>query len=144
MRTYLGIRGEATFVDDWTTHFSPVYTVFDHAFRESATGKPGRVRWRLYLFFTPRSEQETLVTTVAFLRADRLGPYGGARIFKPLIRRLIEREVDLDCRILANLADASPELDGLKLSRFDRALGLNRERIERIYRGLAALRVAAA
>ena len=28
-----------------------------------------------------------------------------------------------------------PGIDGMKLSRFDRVLGLNRERIERVYRG---------
>ncbi len=44
-------------------------------------------------------------------------------------------EVWLDTQILAGLADKSPNIDGMKLSRFDRVLGLNRERIERIYRG---------
>jgi hypothetical protein len=33
------------------------------------------------------------------------------------------------------LADKNPDIDGMKLSRFDRVLGLNRERIEAIYRG---------
>jgi hypothetical protein len=40
-------------------------------------------------------------------------------------------------RILEGLADKSTAIDGMKLSRFDRVLGLNRERIERIYRGNA-------
>jgi hypothetical protein len=38
-------------------------------------------------------------------------------------------------RILEGLADKNPNIEGMKLSRFDRVLGLNRERIERIYRG---------
>jgi vanillate O-demethylase monooxygenase subunit len=48
---------------------------------------------------------------------------------------MIDREVALDCKILDDLADKRPQLEGMKLGRFDRALGLNRERIERIYRG---------
>jgi hypothetical protein len=32
------------------------------------------------------------------------------------------------------VADIDPRIEGLKLSRFDRVLGLNRERVDRIYR----------
>ena len=41
-------------------------------------------------------------------------------------------------RILEGLADKNPNIDGMKLSRFDKVLGLNRDRIERIYRNHAA------
>jgi hypothetical protein len=37
--------------------------------------------------------------------------------------------------MLENLADKDPGAEGMKLSRFDRVLGLNRERIQKIYRG---------
>lgn len=37
---------------------------------------------------------------------------------------------------LRDLADKNPNLTGLKLSRFDRLLILNRHRINRIYRGI--------
>jgi len=137
---FIGLRGDVTFVDDWTTRFSPLYTVFDHAFHESATGKPSRLHWRIYLFLTPLSADETLVTTITYVRSTfPLGPYGGVRVIWPILWRMIEREVALDCKVLKNLADKRPQLDGMKLSRFDRALGLNRERIERIYRGNATI-----
>jgi hypothetical protein len=55
----------------------------------------------------------------------------------PLILHLLDREIRFDIALLENLADKDPSIQGLKLSRFDRGLGLNRERIERIYRGLA-------
>jgi hypothetical protein len=47
-------------------------------------------------------------------------------------------EIGRDVELLSNIADTSPGLDGMKLSRFDRILGLTRERIERIYRGGSA------
>ena len=50
------------------------------------------------------------------------------------MRRKLDYEIKLDVRILEGLADKSPGIEGMKLSRFDRVLGLNRERIERIYR----------
>lgn len=133
---FIGLRGDVTFVDDWTTRFSPLYTVFDHAFHETATGKPSRLHWRIFLFLTPQTADDTLVTTITFVRSTfPLGPYGGIRVIWPILWRMIDREVALDCKILDDLADKRPQLEGMKLGRFDRALGLNRERIERIYRG---------
>jgi hypothetical protein len=46
--------------------------------------------------------------------------------------------------MLRHLADHDTGIDGLKLSRFDKVLGLTRERISRIYRGRSAARVALA
>ena len=51
------------------------------------------------------------------------------------MRRKLDYEIGLDKRILENLADKKVSMEGMKLSRFDKVLGLNRERIERIYRG---------
>jgi hypothetical protein len=65
------------------------------------------------------------------------GPAGGMRFFGWILRRQLDWEIQLDVRILEGLADKSTATDGMKLSRFDRVLGLNRERIERTYRGKA-------
>ena len=46
--------------------------------------------------------------------------------------------------MLKNLGDYSTGIEGLKLSRFDKVLGLTRERINSIYRGVPALRIAIA
>src|SRR5260370_39643913 len=62
---------------------------------------------------------------------------GGMRLFGWILRRQLDWKTQLDRRILEGLADKSTAIDGRKLSRFDRVLGLNRERIERIYRGKA-------
>jgi hypothetical protein len=50
------------------------------------------------------------------------------------MRKHIDQEIRLDAHVLAGLASYDTGIDGLKLSRFDRVLGLNRERIERLYR----------
>ena len=65
----------------------------------------------------------------------------GVRPFRWKLLQSISREVDLDVEILEGLANKDPSIDGMKLSRFDRVLGLNRERIDRIYRGFDAARV---
>jgi phenylpropionate dioxygenase-like ring-hydroxylating dioxygenase large terminal subunit len=135
LRWLLGVGKNYLFMDDWTTHFSPVYSVYDHWWQCPVTGRESMVRWRLYIFFIPADDQECMIFTFAFTKSRYPGPAGGARLFKWLMRRKLDYEVQLDVRILEGLADKTTAIDGMKLSRFDKVLGLNRERIERIYRG---------
>jgi phenylpropionate dioxygenase-like ring-hydroxylating dioxygenase large terminal subunit len=136
MRSLVGIGNDYLFMDDWTTHFSPVYSVYDHWWQCPKTGRESMVRWRLYLFFVPNDDTETTLFTYAFTKSRYPGTYGGMRLFKGLMRRMLDYEIRLDVRVLEGLADNSPGIEGMKLSRFDRVLGLNRERIDRVYRGL--------
>ena len=77
----------------------------------------------------------TALFTFAYTKSSYPGPAGGVRLFKWLLMRKLDHEIRLDVRILEGLADKNPAIDGMKLSRFDKVLGLNRERIERVYRG---------
>jgi phenylpropionate dioxygenase-like ring-hydroxylating dioxygenase large terminal subunit len=135
LRVLLGIGKEYLFHDDWTTYFSPVYSIYNHWWADPRTGRESRVRWKLFIFFVPVDEQATRIMTFAFTRSSYPGPAGGLRLFRWLLRRMLDKEIWLDVRILENLADKNPVVEGMKLSRFDRVLGLNRERIDRIYRG---------
>ena len=134
-RFLLGIKRTWQFNDDWTTYFSPVYSVYDHWWSDPASGRDSRVRWRLYIFFTPLDDEETAITTFAFTKSRYWGPQSILWVAKWLIRKKLDHEIRLDVRILEGLADQRADLEGMKLSRFDKALGLNRERIERVYRG---------
>src|SRR5579859_1978657 len=137
LRLLLGIRRNDHFHDDWTTHFSPVYTVYDHWWADPITGRENMVKWKLFIFLTPASETETTIFTVAFTKSRYpIGPYGAARPFRGLMRRMLAKEIELDVQILEGLASQDTAITGMKLSRFDRVLGLNRERIEKIYRGV--------
>jgi phenylpropionate dioxygenase-like ring-hydroxylating dioxygenase large terminal subunit len=138
MRTLVGIGDDYLFMDDWTTHFSPVYSVYDHWWQCPQTGRESKVRWRLYIFFVPVDDNETALFTFAFTKSSYPGPAGGVRLFRWLMRSQLDYEIGLDVRILEGLADYDPSIEGMKLSRFDRTLGLNRERIDKIYRGLDA------
>jgi len=139
LRRILGIKKHYLFYDDWTTYFSPVYSIYDHWWADPTTGEEGMVRWRLYIFFWPIDEHSTGVTTMAYAKSRYPGPAGGLRLFRWLMRKNLSHEIDLDVNILANLASHDPSIEGMKLSRFDKVLGLNRERIERVYRGVGQL-----
>jgi phenylpropionate dioxygenase-like ring-hydroxylating dioxygenase large terminal subunit len=136
MRKLVGIGDDYLFMDDWTTYFSPVYSVYDHWWQCPTTGEESMVRWRLYLFFTPIDEHSTAIFSFAFTKSRYPGKYGGVRLFKWLMRSQLDYEIRLDVRILEGLADQNASMEGLKLSRFDKMMGLNRDRIDRIYRGI--------
>jgi len=137
LRLLLGIKRRYEFRDDWTTFFSPVYSVYDHWFEDPLTGKKGMVDWRLFIFFVPMCDNETSLITLAYTKSRYPGPAGCMRLFKWLMRKKLDHEICLDVRILENLVDYNTSIEGMKLSRFDKVLGLNRERIVRIYRGEA-------
>jgi nitrite reductase/ring-hydroxylating ferredoxin subunit len=142
LRSLIGIRRGFLFHDDWTTHFSPVYSVYDHWWADPVTGRESKVRWRLYIFFTPLDNTRTGLMTFAFAKSRWPGPDGGLRPFRRYMRQHIDREIRFDLDILKGLASHDTAVDGMKLSRFDRVLGLNRDRIDRVYRG-RGLRVVA-
>jgi phenylpropionate dioxygenase-like ring-hydroxylating dioxygenase large terminal subunit len=136
LRLLLGIGRHDHFHDEWTTHFAPVYSVYDHWWSDPATGRENRVRWRLYIFFWPIDAHETGITSFAYVKSRApVGPAGGARVFRWLMRWKLDAEIKLDVRVLESLASHDCGIEGLKLSRFDRVLGLNRERLARVYRG---------
>jgi phenylpropionate dioxygenase-like ring-hydroxylating dioxygenase large terminal subunit len=144
LRILVGVGRGDEFVDDWTTRFSPVHTRFDHEWENPTTGRRGRVGWRLFIVWTPVSGGETLATTFAFARSTYPGPAGGLNLFKWLMLRMIDKEIKLDVAVIEGLASHDTSIEGLKLSRFDKALGLNRERIATVYRGEPARRLALA
>ncbi len=139
---FLGIREGDTFHDDWTTRFSPVHSVFDHWWTSPDGTRESMLRWRLYVFFVPQDDKTTRVFSVTFAKSRYPGPAGGLRVARWVLRREIDREIRSDVSMLYHMADYGTGIDGLKLSRFDKVLGLTRERIARIYRGQSAGRVA--
>jgi phenylpropionate dioxygenase-like ring-hydroxylating dioxygenase large terminal subunit len=140
----LGVRRGDTFHDEWTTRFSPVHSVFDHWWTGADGTRESMVRWRLYIFFVPQDDRTTRVFSVTFAKSRYPGPAGGLRLARWLMRRQIDREVRADVSMLHHMAEYDTGLEGLKLSRFDKVLGLTRERIARIYRGQPKGRVALA
>ncbi len=134
LRWLTGVTQDSIFTDEWVTYFSPVYAVIDHKWSDRQTGREAGFTMRYYIFLTPIRENETLITTLTYAKSPWPGKYGGLKFFRPFIDRIVRREVALDCNIMSKLADKRADIRGMKLSRFDRPLGLHRERIERIYR----------
>jgi phenylpropionate dioxygenase-like ring-hydroxylating dioxygenase large terminal subunit len=131
----LRIRRGDLFHDRWTTRFSPVHSVFDHWWTSPDGTRESMVRWRLYIFFVPQDEKTTRIFSLTYAKSRYPGPAGGLRLVRWLFRREIDREIRADVSMLYLMADYDTGIGGLKLSRFDKVLGLTRERIARVYRG---------
>jgi len=133
--TLFGIHEGDDFVDDWTTWFSPVYTIYDQWWADPVSGTRRPVALRVVVLFTPIDDQRTKLFVFAQSSAPLWGKRGLFLLLKPLLRRLVDQEVRLDKVMIEALADKSVALTGKKLSRFDKALGENRKRLAAIYRG---------
>lgn len=130
-----GIKSGDRFTDDWTTYFSPVYTVYDHWWADPATGEPRPDHLLSAVFLNPIDAGATEVWTIAHGNRPPWARYGLGYLTRPLARALVDLEIRRDKRMVESLADKSTALRGNRLGRFDAALGEARKRIERIYRG---------
>jgi phenylpropionate dioxygenase-like ring-hydroxylating dioxygenase large terminal subunit len=141
-RLFIGHNRDFWFCSDTRTYYSPVYSLIDHWWETPDGAREARVRWRVYLFYVPVAADQTDVVLFVYSKAS----WPGASLLWPLARGIMlhefRREIRADLTLLANMADYSPGLEGMKLSRFDKILGLTRERINRIYRGHVGDRVA--
>jgi phenylpropionate dioxygenase-like ring-hydroxylating dioxygenase large terminal subunit len=137
-RMFLGLQRDDLFHDEWTTWFSPLHSRFDHWWTNSDNTRERPVRWRVYLFYVPLTDMKSRVFSLLFAKSAWPLPGGGLNVAKWYIRRQTRLEIDADVDMLQYLADYDPGLNGLKLSRFDKSLGLTRERIQRVYRGVDA------
>lgn len=136
IRWGMGLGKDSVFHSEWFSRFSPLHHGSSHTVFDAKTGKPAKLRYRSYVFLTPIDDRRTKVFTLIFVKSSYPGPCGGLRLAAPWLRSLAKREIDQDIAALDKLADTRPDLAGMKLSRFDHVMGLNRARIDKIYRGV--------
>lgn len=136
-RLGVGIRRGDRFHADYTFRFDPPRSTVTHWWTDSRTGGERMFKYHVVHYFVPEDEKVTRMLTFCFLQIHwplfrHLGRHMGW-----LIRRRTWQTVEEDVVLLGNLADQSTNLEGMKLSRFDSILGLTRERLGRIYDGVA-------
>jgi asparagine synthase (glutamine-hydrolysing) len=78
-------------------------------------------------------EGRSMVMTFGHLQSRWPAPRALTRRLSPFVRRKIKSTIDEDAWLLRNMADYDTSLDGMRLGRFDRVLGLTRERMARFY-----------
>ncbi len=130
----MGLSRQETFVNDSVLRFSPPHLASVSKWFDRKTGVPTRgIDARIFVFFNPTSRTETDLLTILFV-AEKHSWF--TRTFVRTIgRRMAEFETMQDVRMLEGIADQRVDVDGMKLSRFDRALVAVRERLDRHYWG---------
>ncbi|MEM7579361.1 MAG: Rieske 2Fe-2S domain-containing protein [Mastigocoleus sp.] len=132
-KIFFNVHSGDWFVNDWTTYFSPVYSIFDQFWIDPVTDKPRKIQVKLVVFYIPVSHNRTRLMIFIFAN-----PIVNKLIFqflvKPMVRFFADYELKKDKEILENLADKQMPLSEMQLGRYDRVLGENRKRIDRLYR----------
>jgi len=95
LRKLLRIGPDDTFIDEWVTGFSPVYTIYDHWWK-SPEGTQRPYRLRTAVFFNPTQSGATELWSFLYAaRSERSVP-GLHRILGPIIRWLADEEIRRD------------------------------------------------
>ena len=132
LRSALGIGATDTFVDDWTTYFSPVYSVYDHYWL-SPEGARRENTLRTVVFFNPIDEQNCELWSFAGASSRLLEKPLVHHGLRGLLRLSLELEIRLDRRQVESLADKDTSMRGMKLGRFDKVMWETRTRVASIY-----------
>jgi phenylpropionate dioxygenase-like ring-hydroxylating dioxygenase large terminal subunit len=134
-RLLLLFRRRFLFHSEYTLRYDPPRATVEHFWSDPAGGRGGMARYRLHHFFVPEDDRTTRLVTFGAARSRWPLPAGGVPLMGWYMLRAMGSTIDEDVRLLENLADQDPDIEGMKLGRFDRVLGLNRERLRRIYLG---------
>lgn len=134
-RLAAAIRRGDHFHSNYTFHFDPPRSSVAHLWTDPRTGHERMIKYHVVHYFVPEDETATTIVSFGFLKIRRPVLRQFHRLTAWLFRRKLWQTVEEDVFLLENLADKSPSLEGMKLSRFDSILGLTRERLRRIYYG---------
>jgi hypothetical protein len=129
---FIDIRPRDRFANDWVSTFTPPLTVYEQTWRHGERLR--RFRLRVVMFFLPITTTTTQLTTLLYMPRVLPGPLH-RWLAAPIARAITARELDLDVKALARLADLNPELSPRSLGPFDRVLLENRKRILAVYLG---------
>jgi phenylpropionate dioxygenase-like ring-hydroxylating dioxygenase large terminal subunit len=121
------------FHSDYTFRFDPPCSSVTHYWTSPRTGRERMAKYHLYHYFIPVDEGRSMVMTFGHLQSRWPAPRALTRRLSPFVRRKIKSTIDEDAWLLRNMADYDTSLDGMRLGRFDRVLGLTRERMARFY-----------
>ena len=132
-RLAVGVRRGDQFHSDYTFRFDPPHSAVTHWWSDPRTNRERLIKYRVFHYFVPEDENATRIVTFGFVDVRRPVLRALMPHLTALFRRKIRATIEEDAFLVENLADKSPRLEGMKLSRFDHVLGLTRERLRRIY-----------
>ncbi|MFO0646695.1 MAG: Rieske 2Fe-2S domain-containing protein [Polyangiales bacterium] len=135
VRKLFEIPEGAYFVDDWTTRFSPVHSVYEQYFLDGPRGRRVSDALRIAVFFTPITARETDLIVMAYTSASPWAQPLLSALRLPSMMAMVRIEVERDRRLLASMRDAPTSLRHRALGRFDQGLVAARKLLERVYRG---------
>ena len=132
--SYLGgVRPGDRFHNRWFTRFDPVQTVYTFGWQDPETGAPRPITTRAAVFLVPETASTTWLHMIIFVR---IGPSVQRRFRRAvhwLARYIAGKELKQDAWILGHVAAAPFDLQGMRLTRFDRALVHNRKLLRTVY-----------
>ena len=121
------------FHSDYTFRFDPPRSSVTHYWTHPGTGRERMAKYHLDHFFVPVDAGRSMVLTFGHVYSRWPTPPALTRTVSAFVRRKIAATVEEDAWLLRNLADHRTGLADMTLGRFDRVLGLTRERVARIY-----------
>jgi phenylpropionate dioxygenase-like ring-hydroxylating dioxygenase large terminal subunit len=128
-----GVRKGDVFHNHWMTTFEPVKTAYTFGWRDKLTGADRPILTRAVVFLLPENQASTSVQMFVFVRIAPSIQASFAPLFRSMAVRVARMELRRDAAFVKHVANAATDLQGMRLSRHDKALIRNRELLSTIY-----------
>ena len=126
-----GIRGGDRYVQYASIRFGPVHSTYTLWWHDPRTGRRRNFGLRFVIFYNPVTE--TTCEQHAFIYTHRSFPKWRVRAIKPLLSRVVAREISADIRLVESLRPADADQSRHLLGKFDQPLEIARRRIRKEY-----------
>lgn len=129
-RKLLGVKQGDDLTIAYRASSAPLSIVFDWWWHDPQTGAERRGKFREIAFFVPIAARRCRLVSWYLWTIPPTGSLGLNWVGGAIMRRLIWYEMELDRRIIENIVPGSTQLEGQRLSRFDKPVLQSRYRIE--------------
>jgi phenylpropionate dioxygenase-like ring-hydroxylating dioxygenase large terminal subunit len=130
-----GVRAGDQFYNHWYTRFDPVRAVYTFGWHDRVSGSERPITTRAVVFLIPETLTTTRITMFIFLRI-KPGLYRSLRrVMHFFARTIAYKELKRDGKLIELVAEAPTTIQGMRLTRFDKALVYNRRLLQTVYWG---------
>jgi phenylpropionate dioxygenase-like ring-hydroxylating dioxygenase large terminal subunit len=128
-----GVLAGDIFHNEWSTYFEPVHTVYTFGWRDGQSGRDRPVLTRAIVFLVPETAGTTRAQMMIFMKIAPSAQALFRSLFHRLAIRIARTELNRDAAFMVHVASAPSTLQGMRLTRFDKALIHNRDLLRSIY-----------
>ena len=128
-----GVKTGDHYIQDARVHFTPPHATYEIRWESQPDGKVRDFSLRFVIYYTPITSESTSLFAFVFWKSNNILRRTVMAIGAPILRHIVQRELERDKGIIETLPQAEAELAMFQLNKYDRPLVMTRAAMARLY-----------